>query len=68
MPLSIAATAAPVASMEGGKKKKAATRRAPSAAKKPTIKDRIKAGAKVRVGEKGALYIVFDGKRHHIKC
>jgi hypothetical protein len=37
-----------------------------SAAK--TIKDRIKAGAKVHVGERGGLYIVFDGKKHAVKC
>ena len=33
-----------------------------------TIKDRIKAGAKVHVGERGGLYIVFDGKKHSVKC
>ena len=34
----------------------------------PTIKDRIRAGAKVHVGKLGGMYIVFDGKKHSIKC
>ena len=33
-----------------------------------TIKDRIKAGAKVHVGEGGGLYLVFDGQKHYIRC
>jgi hypothetical protein len=35
---------------------------------KITIKDRIKAGAKVHVGDRGGMYIVFDGKKHRIPC
>ena len=33
-----------------------------------TIKDRIRAGAKVHVGERGGLYIVYDGKKHPVNC
>ena len=47
-----------------GKKKKKST----GPPKNPTIKDRIKAGARVHVGKLGGLYIVFDGKKHAIKC
>ena len=37
------------------------------ASKKPTtIKDRIRHGAKVHVGERGGIYIVYDGKKHPI--
>ena len=62
--------------MVGGaaKKRKSAAKKAKkgkkaAGSKKPlSIKDRIKAGAKVRVGDRGGMYIVFDGKKHPVKC
>ncbi len=49
------------------KRKAASPKKAAAAAAAPkrlTIKDRIKAGAKVHVGARGGLYIMFDGKKH----
>eukprot|EP00798_Chlamydomonas_sp_ICE-L_P017747 gene17747-24107_t len=43
-------------------------RKKPAGKPAKTIKDRIKAGAKVHVGERGGLYIVFEGKKHAVKC
>lgn len=57
-----------------GSKKKGKRASSPSpprgdARKKPlSIKDRIRAGAKVHVGPRGALYIVYDGKKHTVRC
>ena len=40
----------------------------PSKPKAPTIKDRIKTGSRVYVGDRGGLYIIFDNKHHRVKC
>ena len=65
----------------GGKKRKAGKGKKRSSSPKPkpkpkkavarknlTIKERIKAGAKVYVGDRGGLYIVYDGKKHPVPC
>jgi hypothetical protein len=68
---------ATIAGQEGGAKKRAAKRKSSPAKRKSSpakkkpvqsIKDRIKAGAKVHVGARGGLFIVFDGKKHPVKC
>lgn len=55
--------------MTGGAKRRRGTKkRASKSRSSPTIKDRIKAGAKVHVGDRGGLFVVFNGKKHSIKC
>jgi hypothetical protein len=51
----------PKAAARGGTKASSGTK-----TKKDIIRDRIKAGAKVHVGERGALYVVFDNKKHSV--
>lgn len=36
--------------------------------KSVSIKERIKAGAKVYVGDRGGMYIIYDGKKHRVPC
>jgi hypothetical protein len=56
----------------GGPKKrkqpKKETKKKTNSTAKKTIKDRIKEGAKVYVGERGGMYIVYDGKKHRVTC